>query len=126
MDIRRQYYLTLTLLSLSDNKSRDKKDCETKDIEINDANSQNTEGGSPDPDNQNNIYKKKLKKGDQVDLSRINKRLKGEDYQDPKTGWKIFKDRAGVRGHGGSYWKLFNEKNDRIGALSKEGKYIRE
>ena len=64
MDIRRQHYLTLTLLSVSDNKSRDKKDCETKDIEISDANSQNTEGGSHDPDDQDNNYKKKLKKGD--------------------------------------------------------------
>ncbi|MGL4387142.1 MAG: RHS repeat-associated core domain-containing protein, partial [Snodgrassella alvi] len=115
-----------TIPMLNDNKSKDKKDCETKDVEINDANSKNTVGGSPDPDDQDNNYKKKLKKGDQVDLSRFNKRLKGGDYQDPKTGWKISKDRAGVRGHGGSYWKLFNKKGDRIGTLSKEGKYIRE
>ncbi|WP_370580036.1 RHS repeat domain-containing protein [Snodgrassella alvi] len=49
-----------TIPMLNDNKSKDKKDCETKDVEINDANSQNIVGGSPnppDPDDKHNNNK---------------------------------------------------------------------
>ena len=59
-------------------------------------------------------------------MKRFNQRLKGGDYIDPKTGWKILPDKARDREHGGSYWKLYNKKGVRIGTFSKEGKYLRE
>lgn len=54
LDIRTLLHLIPTLPSLSDNKSQDKKDYDTKQIEISDVNIQNTVVGSPDPDNQDN------------------------------------------------------------------------
>ena len=54
LDIRTLLHLIPTLPSLRDNKSQDKKDYDTKQIEISDVNIQNTVGGSPDPDNQDN------------------------------------------------------------------------
>ncbi|WP_369608871.1 hypothetical protein ABV523_18725 [Snodgrassella alvi] len=57
MGIRALLYPTPTLPMLNDNKSQDKKDCETKDVEISDTNSKNIVGGSPnppDPDDEHN------------------------------------------------------------------------
>ena len=43
-----------------------------------------------------------------------------------KTGWYIEKDRAGSNSHGGSAYKLFNNKGKREATLDKNGKVLRK
>jgi hypothetical protein len=59
-----------------------------------------------------------------IDLSKFTKRIGKGTFEDPKTGYRISKDRG--NGHGGSAWKLEDDKNNRIGTLTDSGKYLRK
>ena len=82
----------------------------------------------PDDEDEFKDYKDNLKQGDRIDLSRFTQRVSQKnqkaDFRDPKTGWKISPDRSSV-GHGGSGWKLINAKGQRVGTLTKDGKFLR-
>ncbi|SUL36130.1 Uncharacterised protein [Staphylococcus aureus] len=54
------------------------------------------------------------------------KRFKGKILpgEIQKTKWTISKNKG--QSHGGSYWKLINNKGKRIASLTKEGKILRE
>lgn len=105
----------------------------------NDNATTSTEGGTstatpPPPDDnedKNNYkdYKNQLTKEDRIDLSKFNKRVridgKRAEFVDPKTGWRISPDRGGNNSHGGSGWKLINNKGQRVGTLTKDGKFLR-
>ena len=104
LGIRALLYPTPTLPMLNDNKSQDKKDCETKNVEISDTNSQNTVGGSSDPDdgkNKSKESKKYTKHGEmrrkqartdkhrQVgDVNRVKR--DGKPYYDTETGNNVY------------------------------------
>ena len=59
------------------------------------------------------------------------KKLDNGSYglEDPKTGEYVEKDKgvnSGSGSHGGSYWKLKDRFGNRVGTISKEGKWLRE
>jgi hypothetical protein len=63
-----------------------------------------------------------------VDLSKFTQRMNGGKLKDPKTGYFLSKDKAvnsGTGTHGGSYWKLENSIEKRVGTLSQDGKFLR-
>ncbi len=80
-----------------------------------------------DKDKQKELKFKKsdFKKGDYIDLKRFTNKFEKTNLKDPKTGQYIERD-VGNNPHGGSYWKLFTRDKERIGTLSKEGKFLRE
>ncbi|MDD7911542.1 hemagglutinin repeat-containing protein [Pseudovibrio exalbescens] len=68
-----------------------------------------------------------LTKGDYINLGDFTKRVRGsKDFADPATGYRISKDRAGAGGHGGSFWKLYDKRGNRIATLSKDGQVLRK
>lgn len=71
------------------------------------------------------ISKKIMRDKDHVDLSRFTKKVKGSDtWEDPKTGYRISKDKSQ---HGGSKKKLEDKtpSHNRIASLGKNGKILR-
>ncbi|WP_245312315.1 hemagglutinin repeat-containing protein [Rhizobium sp. R693] len=104
----------------------------TGDTSSNSPTTSDVSSGSPDPDDDdNNQYKRPndtLQKGDKIDLDAFSQRVKVEGetrYVDPKSGYQIVKDRAGVNSHGGSAWKLLDRSGGRIGTLNSDGVYLR-
>jgi hypothetical protein len=70
-----------------------------------------------------------FQKNDNIGLERFTKRLKRGGLQDPKTKEVIMPELArnsGAKGHGGSYWKLFDSKGNRLGTISKDGRWLRK
>ena len=61
-----------------------------------------------------------------VSIGKFTQKVKGKNptWRDPKTKWTISKNKG--QSHGGSYWKLINNKGKRIASLTKEGKILRE
>ncbi|MCD8861066.1 SAR2788 family putative toxin [Mammaliicoccus sciuri] len=61
-----------------------------------------------------------------VDIGKFTQKVKGKNptWKDPKTKWTISKNKG--EPHGGSYWKLLNNKGKRIASLTKEGKILRK
>ncbi|HHS2928598.1 TPA: SAR2788 family putative toxin [Staphylococcus argenteus] len=61
-----------------------------------------------------------------VSIGKFTQKVKGKNptWRDPKTKWTISKNKG--QPHGGSYWKLINNKGKRIASLTKEGKILRE
>ncbi len=92
----------------------------------------------PDPDDlepdddkhkDEKVFKTKdFEKGDYVDLKRFTDRFEKVKFRDPKTQQYIEKDRAfnsGTGPHDGSY-KLFDKTGNRIGTITKDGKWLRK
>ncbi|MBR7059477.1 MAG: hypothetical protein IKI22_02610 [Neisseriaceae bacterium] len=77
----------------------------------------------------NKIPTKLIDKDDKVDMSKFTKLISQNgsksDLADPKTGWRISPDRAGINSHK-SHYKLLNKKGERIATLSKDGKVLRK
>lgn len=68
---------------------------------------------------------KKLLNQNGVDIRKFTQKVNGQQtWKDPKTGWKISKDRGD--GHGGSYYKLIDNRGKRIATLTKNGKILRK
>ena len=73
------------------------------------------------------IIPKILKYGDRaVDLAKFTIKVGKTKLKNKKTGWYIEKDRAGSNSHGGSAYKLFNNKGKREATLDKNGKVLRK
>jgi hypothetical protein len=73
------------------------------------------------------IIPKILKYGDRaVDLAKFTIKVGKTKLKNKKTGWYIEKDRAGSNSHGGSAYKLFNNKGEREATLDKNGKVLRK
>lgn len=79
------------------------------------------------PDNDSKIKKilkkipNSLKKDGKVDLSKFNKKVRGENAWKSSNGWKISKDTAN---HGGRVWKLFDKAGKRIASLGADGSVL--
>ena len=69
--------------------------------------------------------KTKIQEGTQIDISKFTNKQKNKKYHD-KSGWYIEKDNLGDKSHGGSAYKLFNKKGDRVWTLDKDGKVLRK
>ena len=68
-------------------------------------------------------------KGDDIGLERFAIKSKGGRLVDKKTGQYLEADRArnsGVGGHGGSYWKLYDKRGNKIGTIDKDGRWLRK
>lgn len=63
---------------------------------------------------------------DGVILSKFTTRISGQERKDPKSKWTISRDVGKDNAHGGSYWKLMDNKGKRIATLDKNGKVLRE
>lgn len=89
------------------------------------ANSSSGSSSSNNNDHNNkNILKKipnSLKKGNKVDLSKFDTKLKNGQGYKAKNGWRIQKDTSG---HGGSEWKLFDKSGNRIASLRGDGSIV--
>ena len=90
-------------------------------------------GGSPNnqgPDEEKEEGKKSnFNKGDNIGLLRFTKKDKNGRLTDPKTRQYLEREMArnsGNGGHGGSYWKLYNRKGERMGTISKDGRWLRK
>jgi hypothetical protein len=89
-------------------------------------------GMPPDDDEQKPKHKRpnaQLERGDSVDLSKFNNRVKVEGQtrmQDPKSGYSISADRAGTNSHGGSAWKLLDRAGNRVATLDVNGVVLRK
>ena len=61
-----------------------------------------------------------------VNIGKFTQKVKGNNptWRDPKTKWTISKNRG--EPHGGSYWKLINNKGKRKASLTKDGKILRK
>lgn len=71
--------------------------------------------------------KKSLLNDTGVKISVFTQKVKGKQaWKDPKSGWTISRDLGKGNSHGGSYYKLSNNKGKRIATLSKSGKILRE
>lgn len=99
---------------------------------VTDAINNNSSGGSSSnspkkPNNDSKIKKilekipNSLKKDGKVDLTKFNKKVKGETAWKSSNGWKISKDTAN---HGGRVWKLFNKSRKRIASLGADGSVL--
>ena len=69
-------------------------------------------------DSVSNKIPSRLKKGNKVDLDKFTGRLNGKKGAKESGGWSIQKDNSG---HGGSKWKLYDNKNNRIASLYEDG-----
>lgn len=60
-----------------------------------------------------------------VNIGKFTQKVKGNNptWRDPKTKWTISKNKG--EPHGGSYWKLINNKGERKASLTKDGKILR-
>lgn len=69
---------------------------------------------------------KSLLNSNGVDIGKFTQKVKGNNpvWRDPKTKWTISKNTG--KGHGGSYWKLINNKGKRKATLTKDGKILRK
>ncbi|MCX8746493.1 RHS repeat-associated core domain-containing protein [Snodgrassella sp. B3800] len=133
-----------TIPMLNDNKSKDKKDCETKDVEINDANSQNIVGGSPnppDPDDKNES-KSHTKESDHGKLRREqaatdkhrqvgdrNRVIReGKKYKDSETGYTVHVsgDRVVITKSNGEIHTSFKNSRANTNMRVKKGKWVRQ
>ena len=133
-----------TIPMLNDNKSQDKKDCETKDVEINDANSQNIVGGSPnppDPDDKNES-KSHTKESDHGKLRREqaatdkhrqvgdrNRVIReGKKYKDSETGYTVHVsgDRVVITKSNGEIHTSFKNSRANTNMRVKKGKWVRQ
>ena len=68
------------------------------------------------------IDKDLLDENGNVDLGKFDKNVKNSGKKMAKGGWTIEKDYSQ---HGGSKWKLKNEKGERIASLDENGKVLR-
>lgn len=61
-----------------------------------------------------------------VNIGKFTQKVKGSNptWRDPKTKWTISKNKG--EPHGGSYWKLKNNKGERKASLTKDGKILRK
>jgi hypothetical protein len=101
-----------------------------------DSDSDDGDGGYDHLDYGSEEFKKSgFQEGDNIGLHRFSQRIDGRTFKDPKSGQVIQKDNAlhsGSQPHGPSYWKLFpNDKvvgriSERIGTVSKDGRWIRK
>ena len=88
----------------------------------------NSSSGSSSSNNNNNNNKNilkripnSLKKGNKVDLSKFDTKLKNGQGFKAKNGWRIQKDTSG---HGGSEWKLLDKSGNRIASLRGDGSIV--
>jgi hypothetical protein len=68
----------------------------------------------------------KLLKGTKVDISLFTKSVRGSSDKIASNGWRIARDRAKESSHGGSYWKLIDNKRNRIATLDEFGNILRK
>ncbi|ORX45227.1 hypothetical protein BCR36DRAFT_414687 [Piromyces finnis] len=71
----------------------------------------------------------KSKDGKGVDLEEFDEKVEKTKRKNKKTGWYIEKDKGASvnkQAHGGSQYKLFNFKGQRIATLSADGKVLRK
>lgn len=95
---------------------------------INNISSGGSSSNSPKKPNNDSKIKKilekipnSLKKDGKVDLTKFNKKVKGETAWKSSNGWKISKDTAN---HSGRVWKLFNKSGKRIASLGADGSVL--
>ncbi len=93
----------------------------------NSSSSSSSSNNSKKPDNDSKIKKilkkipNSLKKDGKVDLTKFDRKVKGETAWKSSNGWKITKDTAN---HGGRVWKLLDKSGKRIASLGADGSVL--
>lgn len=80
----------------------------------------------PDDEDPEDFKTKDFKKNDKIGLHRFTQKGKNGRLTDPKTKQYLERDRGRGRSHGGSHWKLNDAQGNRLGTISKDGRWLRE